>query len=130
MTARTPTYLKSKFETNDVPTGSDFSDAWDSFLPVIGTTKVNFDVPIAVSGSVSAQSIWADELHVPTASFGTLNISNATITTLNSTTGTFQDITISGTLSSDSATINSLGSGNISVVGVVSAANIFISNSI
>jgi hypothetical protein len=37
MTLRSVTYLKGVFETNDIPTGTDYSDIFDSFLSLHAT---------------------------------------------------------------------------------------------
>lgn len=56
MTVRSPTYLKSRFETGDIPTATDFGDIFDSYFSV-GTSasqtfegNVNFTAGITVSG--------------------------------------------------------------------------------
>jgi len=54
MTVRTPAYLKTVFESNDIPTGSDYSDIFDSFLPISTSSKQTFDFPVEILGDVTA----------------------------------------------------------------------------
>ena len=59
MTARTPTYLKAVFETNDIPAGSDYSDIFDSFLPITATGKQTLDISLEITGDFTANNIYA-----------------------------------------------------------------------
>jgi hypothetical protein len=54
MTLRTPTYLKSVFEQNDTPQGSDYADIFDSFLPLTATGKQTLDIGLNISGDFTA----------------------------------------------------------------------------
>lgn len=54
MTVRTPTYLKSLFENNDIPQQSDYSDIFDSFLPITATGKQTLDISLNISGDFTA----------------------------------------------------------------------------
>jgi len=78
MTIRTPAYLKTVFESNDIPTGSDYSDIFDSFLPISTSSKQTFDFPLEILGDVTASgAVYAQDFFTN----GSVNASavNATI---------------------------------------------------
>jgi hypothetical protein len=54
MTVRTPTYLKDKFENNDIPQQSDYGDIFDSFLPITATGKQTLDISLEIGGDFTA----------------------------------------------------------------------------
>lgn len=69
MTIRSSTYLKAKFETNDVPVQADYGDWIDSFVPVgtsgSYTSDINYTVnnlttvsALTIGGVTSAQSVY------------------------------------------------------------------------
>lgn len=63
MTIRTPTYLKALFENNDVPQQADYSDIFDSFLPISATGKQSLDISMNISGDFTASGdIWGQNL--------------------------------------------------------------------
>lgn len=76
MTARTPTYLKGRFENGDTPSGTDFEDLCDSYIPVLSSGKITINNPVEVSGDFTAQRIWADTI---TASALNVNSFNTTL---------------------------------------------------
>lgn len=88
MTVRTPTYLKSVFENNDIPQASDYSDVFDSFLPLASSAKQTFDFPaeflsdVTASGDIYARNFYStDKVNAQqvSASVGTFNQINAQI---------------------------------------------------
>ncbi len=70
MTIRTPTYLKSLFENNDIPQQSDYSDIFDSFLPISATGKQSLDISLNISGdftasgNINGEKIYTNDLYV------------------------------------------------------------------
>lgn len=85
MTIRTPTYLKSIFETADIPSGSDYSDIFDSFLPISVTGKQTLDISLEITGDFTASgNIYGANLftnrvnaNFVSASAGEFNVVNA-----------------------------------------------------
>lgn len=67
MTIRTPTYLKSVFESGDIPAGSDYSDIFDSFLPISVTGKQTLDISLEITGNFSAAEIYGDNIYAASA---------------------------------------------------------------
>jgi hypothetical protein len=51
MTARVRTSLKAQFETNDVPTQSDYEDVFDSFVSLTDTTSQTVQRPLLLTGT-------------------------------------------------------------------------------
>jgi len=78
MTQRSVTYLKAKFETNDVPTQSDYQDIFDSFLSLEASGAQTLNGPLVFtsveSTHVSAANITVNALNVSTASAGTVYV--------------------------------------------------------
>ena len=48
MTVRSPSYLKSRFENNDIPQATDYEDVFDSFLPLGTSAAVVSESPLTV----------------------------------------------------------------------------------
>lgn len=68
MTAQTRTYLKGRFETNDIPTGTDYEDLIDSFVNLQATASQTLTGSLVVAGldttRVSAVVVSAEKVHV------------------------------------------------------------------
>lgn len=65
MTVRTPTYLKTLFENNDIPQASDYSDIFDSFLPISSSGKQTLDIALEITGDFTASGdIYGKNLYV------------------------------------------------------------------
>lgn len=56
MTARTPTYLKARFEQGDIPQGTDYEDVFDSYVNVATSA-----IQTVVGGMVFTNQIYASE---------------------------------------------------------------------
>jgi len=74
MTARTPTYLKARFEQGDIPQGTDYEDLIDSFVNVAVSAEQSIDSNLRttkqlIADSVSANSIRTSALTVNNLSF-------------------------------------------------------------
>jgi hypothetical protein len=75
MTARTPTYLKSVFESGDIPAGSDYSDVFDSFLPITTTGKQTLNISLEITGDFTADNIYGNNIYASAFSTNILNVS-------------------------------------------------------
>lgn len=66
MTVRSPSYLKSRFENNDIPQATDYEDVFDSYLPlgtsaaVVSESEVTF--PIVNTSALNATEVSAKRL--------------------------------------------------------------------
>lgn len=70
MTVRTPTYLKARFENNDVPQQADYGDIFDSFLPISATGKQTLDISLNISGDFTASGdIYGANLYAASAGY-------------------------------------------------------------
>lgn len=74
MTVRTPTYLKGRFENDDVPLQTDFEDVFDSFLAV------------GVTAEQTLYAIRPTDISSPLVSATNLTAVSATVTRLGVTT--------------------------------------------
>lgn len=59
MTARTPTYLKSRFEQNDIPQGTDYEDLIDSFINIATSASQAITGPINFTNQLDSAAIYA-----------------------------------------------------------------------
>lgn len=75
MTVRSPSYLKSRFENNDIPQATDYEDVFDSFLS-IGTSGAQ-----SMEGGFSSPSITTSALNASQLTLGGNFSVNATGTT-------------------------------------------------
>jgi len=137
MTARTPTYLKSRYETGDIPTQSDYEDIFDSYvnLEVSGKQTINSD--LATSGEiicarVSASAFFigevsANNVYASTGNFTTLNVTTNNSTNTNSTfvsAGTV-NITSRATGSVD-VSVKAVGSAQATAKNITAAINLLV----
>src|SRR3990167_3204691 len=60
MTARTPTYLKGRFETNDIPSQTDYQDVFDSYINTVVSSEQSIDSNLRTSKELSAESVSAN----------------------------------------------------------------------
>jgi hypothetical protein len=107
MTVRTPTYLKSVFETNDTPTGQDYSDIFDSFLPISTTGKQTLDISLEITGDFTASGnihgnnifgniINAQQVSASVANFNQINAQIVSASTMNANTMNANMVSASG----------------------------------
>ena len=66
MTIRSVTYLKGRFENNDVPTATDYEDVFDSFLNLATSADQSLD------GRIYAPELNATLVSATTGNFPTL----------------------------------------------------------
>lgn len=98
MTVRTPTYLKTLFENNDIPQASDYSDIFDSFLPISSSGKQSLDISLVISGDFTAsgditgQNLFGNIVNAQqvSASVGNFNKINAQV--VSASTATFDRV--------------------------------------
>lgn len=80
MTAKARTTLKGEFEDGDVPTGSNYSDVFDSFVNLLDSGTQN------ISGAVNLNSLGASiSVSAPTINCLNLNATTVQATRLNAT---------------------------------------------
>lgn len=63
MTVRTPSYLKSRFENNDIPQATDYEDVFDSYLPLGTSAAYVSDSPITFP-SVTTSALNANDANI------------------------------------------------------------------
>lgn len=150
MTARTPTYLKARFENNDIPQGTDYEDVFDSYLNIAAATSSEQTIygPLKVMGqitatNVSAQNFSFTSVQATDASFTNLTavsanitraigtdlvytnaaITSANVTNLNTTTVSASSINVATVTADTTYTRTSLfiGAADVSAVGSTQA---------
>lgn len=87
MTARSPTFLKSRFEQGDIPQGVDYEDLIDSYLNVEVSGAQSLAGPLTITGEffaseVSANSIRTSAMRAVIASATTFTGDTAKVTTV------------------------------------------------
>lgn len=80
MTVRSPSYLKSRFENNDIPQATDYEDVFDSYLPLGTSAAQTIESPITAP-AVTTSALNATEGTVTKFSTGGDFSVNATGTT-------------------------------------------------
>ena len=105
MTIRSVTYLKGRFENNDVPTATDYEDVFDSFLNFSTSADQSFD------GRIYAPELNAALVSATTGNFPTL-------------TGT----SISGTVVAGATVSAGTSYADTSKINVVSANSIYVNS--
>lgn len=116
MTARTPAYLKGRFEQGDIPQGTDYEDLMDSYVNVATSAEQTIDSNLRTSkqfiaDSVSANSINTSALSISVASAATFGANTANINTLSVTDAS------AAALRSASATLVTVTADNVYVSG-------------
>lgn len=149
MTARTPAYLKGRFEQGDVPVGADYEDLMDSFVNFATSAEQTLDSNLKttkklVAATVSATSITAASatftnlitptLNASTVSAASLTANNANINTVSAGTLTAATLNVTtasaavlraNTVSADSINVSGnviFGSFDISAVSTTQAS--------
>jgi hypothetical protein len=121
MTARTPTYLKARWENGDIPQGTDYEDLFDSYINVVVSAEQSIDSNLRttkqlVAASVSAATGSFASLTAPS----TLNINAPAISVSGGTVGlngtavtvsalTFADYCTTRTQSTDGSFTQTVG---------------------
>jgi len=91
MTAQTPTYLKARFETGDIPTGTDYSDVFDSYLNVVTT-----DIQTIAGGVTFSNQINVSEVITPLVSAASVIASFVSAQTINGAFINADSLSVSG----------------------------------
>lgn len=129
MTARTPTYLKARFEQGDIPQGTDYEDLMDSYVNIAVSAEQVIDSNLKTTKEIIAASVSAGSINITgAASFGavsaaTLSIdritASAMVTTVVSATSLYSTNASLITVSADSINVSGkviFGSFDISAV--------------
>jgi len=73
MTARTPAYLKGRYEQGDIPQGTDYEDVFDSYLNLVVSSEQSIDSNLRTTKELIAASVSAGSINITgTASFSGL----------------------------------------------------------
>ncbi len=84
MTARTPTYLKGRFEQGDIPQGTDYEDLMDSYVNVVTSAEQSIDSNLRTTKQLIADSVSANSINIAAAAISivsadTINVSGKVI---------------------------------------------------
>lgn len=112
MTAQSRSTLIARFQTGDVPVGSDFEDMIDSFVATVDTSVQTITSHVTFSGGAAVATLTAADIKGSAATFtGTVAIS-----ALQASAATFLGgITVSGTTTAEGAIV---AKSTLSVSGV------------
>lgn len=83
MTQRSRTYLKGRFENNDIPNATDYGDFIDSFLNLTTSGTETMNGSLVVSGNLSTTNVSASEAYFS----GHVHYGYATVSALGTTAG-------------------------------------------
>lgn len=103
MTARTPTYLKARYEQGDIPQGTDYEDVFDSYLNVAVSAEQTIDSNLKTTKELIASVVSAVTVNATTLNASTINGAIVSATSL----------------LSPSANLASVSADNINVSGSV-----------
>lgn len=124
MTARTPSYLKSLFETGDQLTQGNFEDVFDSFLNLVvtGTQVVVSDVTFGniTASLVTASAATISDITAPRVSAANINVTNRLTQTVDTSvraTGSTQTSAKSISAVTNILTTVSAGSEDAVIIG-------------
>lgn len=132
MTARTPTYLKGRFEQGDIPQGTDYEDLLDSYINVAVSAEQSIDSNLRTTKEIIADKVSANSISTSSISIsGPFSIAVVSAVTVNSSLYQGDRSTVSAlaptTVSADSINVSGkviFGSFDISAVGTTQAAAI------
>ena len=111
MTIRTPTYLKTLFENNDIPQQTDYGDIFDSFLPITATGKQTLDISLAINGDFTASgNIRTTNLLADSVSASLVASNFVHVGDMGSETG---GVNINGTTYQSSFKVSDIGGANV-----------------
>lgn len=87
MTARTPAYLKARFEQGDVPNGTDYEDVFDSYINIVTSAEQSIDSNLRttkkfIAATVSATGLTTNTIQATAVSAGTLYSDTSKLTTV------------------------------------------------
>lgn len=130
MTAQTPAYLKTRFENNDIPQGTDYEDVFDSYVNIVATAEQSMAGNLRTTGqfvgNVSANSIFGTTVSAEVVFTSALKANIVSANTFNASL--FQVITVSAaSLFASNANITTVSAQNVNATNV-SAVSIFGTN--
>jgi hypothetical protein len=106
MTARTPIYLKGRFEQGDIPQGTDYEDVFDSYINIATSAEQTIDSNLRTTKKFIA--------------------ANVSATSVTAATGRFSGIVSAASLYADSAIVSALNASIVSANSVVSNTASFV----
>lgn len=128
MTARTPTYLKGKFEQGDIPQGTDYEDLMDSYVNIAVSAEQVIDSNLKttkefVAATVSANTgnftnLTANAFNISTVSAASLIANVANIATVSADNINVSGNVIFGTL--DVSAVATTQAGAVTLTGTTS----------
>jgi len=74
MTIRTPSYLKSRFENNDIPQATDYEDIFDSYLSLATSGAQTIDGQLTVTGFISPTATFSGIVSAAYVDTNSLNV--------------------------------------------------------
>lgn len=96
MTARTPAYLKGRFEQNDIPQGVDYEDVFDSYLNVVVSSEQSIDSNLRTTKKFISATVSADRVTTSAASFNTVSALTLAANNANISVVSAGDVNVSG----------------------------------
>jgi hypothetical protein len=80
MTARTPAYLKARFENGDIPIQSDYEDLFDSYINVATSSQQTVVGDVKFNGEIIASRVSASSFTIGTLSVNSVFANNVIAT--------------------------------------------------
>lgn len=79
MTARTPAYLKGRYEQGDIPQGTDYEDVFDSYVNVVTSAEQSIDSNLRTTKQLIADSVSANSANFNTVSAGAVTLNTLSL---------------------------------------------------
>lgn len=86
MTARSPAYLKARYENGDVPQATNYEDVFDSYLNVAVSAEQSIDSNLRTTKQIIADSVSANSIYVAAVNISALSTTQASAIELTSST--------------------------------------------
>ena len=77
MTARTPTYLKGRFENGDVPQATDYEDVFDSYINAVVSAEQSMDSNLRTTKQIICDSVSANSIYIAAVNISALSTTQA-----------------------------------------------------
>lgn len=119
MTARTPTYLKARYEQGDIPQGTDYEDIFDSYINVVVSAEQSIDSNLRTTKEFIAASVSANNFNAVSANSVTSPIGRFTTVSADS-------INVSGKVIFGSFDVSALATTQASAVLINGTTNFII----
>lgn len=128
MTARTPTYLKGRYEQGDIPQGTDYEDLFDSYVNVATSAEQTMSGNLKINGELIATTVSAGSFVTTNVSATNIYGSFANIASISGVTGNITNLT-SSTVTADSINVSGkviFGSFDVSALATTQASAVLI----